>query len=906
MFGKLIGVMLIAGLGVGCSSRGDWAKPGATARLEGSFYSKGSVGRTPAQQGPQCLRDRLSTDFLREELTEQESRIELPKVMGLWRELDLSFLPAPHASFLQANESWVSSQLGPEAIAQCKDLFCVLRKLYDVQTDEEAIRIYSFYKRTGYVLSMKDFVPQSIRPRSSQPSLSHSDQFESWRFPNRKLTDFLFNRQQLEAFSRLSSTLPLSLLHLKSLQRLHRVPARIASDTTDPMQEWDDQTCADYFGSPVWGMIRARRCIDTESEFKHLENDFPKNKESGISADFYLTVSHEIFHAWDTQSGETMTGDLSFSTTPQWLNLSGWHSEDITLSTKEYETRFGQRCSTDSGTTVCLVHDWVVDPAKDGFVGDYATTNPFEDFADTASWVRYNPKVVQEKSPAKASLVSQLFYGGRTFDRAGLKMFYIETTLKKIQADRLEIVQTCAAGVNRSAADASKCWRSKVDESVNQAIALLKASEWEACDFFDENFKEFQSELALKLENSGFDELRKGSTSMVEMTAVRDLHAALLKNRDPREAYLACWNEESATQEDCYRRVLVDAFLLEARPFSADLGEQIDREKQNYLEENSFARVSANTRAFYSQILLGVDSRMKEETQSIWRDCLAQPLQASPQETLKLTPYSGGDHYVHSALLNCINEALPAVVKRVRKGELEARNAPPLSAFGAAYLDSLLLVPSLGFIRQLQSLAQNEEDRARAIKKDALVDRLERNLLSTRKWMDAASTPGELLDLCRNEATQAFDHYFSKLTLTEQLPVRFEALSNIRFNLSAEACKRVIKSERVVKEVGEKENKRWSKVLTEAEQYVLKRAEDLVTDCKARTDGIGPRVKRKQSSCVKEPSNWSVIEAQALVDWDHSPEGRRWSKKRGELQGHFRNRRMYLQKRAVLSLEKGN
>ena len=91
------------------------------------------------------------------------------------------------------------------------------------------------------------------------------------------------------------------------------------------------------------------------------------------------TLIHEIGHR---------VGEIGkVEETPEWKDLSKWQEKG---------------------------KEWT--PMNDSFIGMYAKTNPFEDFAETFVAYRYNPKTLKEVSPEKYAFMKNYIFQGLEYD----------------------------------------------------------------------------------------------------------------------------------------------------------------------------------------------------------------------------------------------------------------------------------------------------------------------------------------------------------------------------------------------------------------------------------------------------------------------------------------------------------
>lgn len=112
------------------------------------------------------------------------------------------------------------------------------------------------------------------------------------------------------------------------------------------------------------------------------------NKQSESHRQY--TVFHEMAHNLSSKLGD-------IDSSPEWLELSGWEDSgkrdmfDRPEFTQN-EERQGHMCSV------------------------YSMTNPAEDFAESVSAYRYNPKALKDRDPKKYEFIKEKVYKGREFN----------------------------------------------------------------------------------------------------------------------------------------------------------------------------------------------------------------------------------------------------------------------------------------------------------------------------------------------------------------------------------------------------------------------------------------------------------------------------------------------------------
>lgn len=889
---------IIAGAELGCSPT-QKAALGTLARWETQLsWPKASGGRKVADAGPRCLKDRLASPrVLRDEVERLEQRIGVVAVTGEWQGKDLASFAGPQAQFLKANAYWIATE-GID-FKDCKDLPCIINKVYSDKATEQGWRAYYYYLATGYSLSMRDYVPTlGVRWREDPDQAV----FDAPRAAH------LFSNGELYSFSKLASLLPASYQFMGS-QRIHRVPDNhqvpdaswckkglLNADGTCKLGK--STTCGDSWGGKSKGLIRLKRCLEEDNFSKKIfyDRDDETLADNGIRGEFYVTASHELTHAWDrTQSsGLTPEGFLSvFSDTDEWKSLSGWHEETVYIP----------ESSRTSGNTETLVSIWQPEVGRDGFIRANARRGPAEDLAETAAWVRFRPTLVAQRSPLKAEFLSNKLFGGRTYDPAGLGNFYVDAAVKKTWPQLLGVVQSCVARnqgpsvSNGSAAIAGvahltleaplpenlvACLETEIDDRVTVEFDQLRATEWEACDLFSEKEVELRSQVFRRLSQEVSRLVAEDAVNSPAIQAMLKLRATLTVQVDPREAYIHCFRH--VQPEACYQQALSDAFDLSGQAFAVELRDLLSLEKTYYLAANPYLQSQARAHQFYNEVLAGIEPILTEIAQSRWQSCFNMPT-PSPLPGLGssgvdpiVSPYSGGTHYVSASLLNCINSAYEADLVTARDSFLSRHGLSVMDVDVQALIQEMLLPTYLSALKAKQNEVADAEDAKRERRMPGVLEVLSSALLRDRSWLAEYDSPDEANGPCLVAAGREFDSYFGRVSADEQLPIRFASTEDIRTDWSLRACAQVLASRSITQELKSRADKAWKSSLLVLESAVSSRARDKATDCVARNPRgsakVSESIQMHRRECLIAKHAWNVVETQALVDWSQSLEGR--------------------------------
>lgn len=831
-------------------------KPGLLSRWERELSIEKPAVDVPwrglAEAGaPACLKDRLAPDELRSFIRQADAEREGPRLKGKRHGFDLARFTRPNAEFLSRSGALLPLQ--EVNVSDCADAICVLTRIY--KAEAPALKHYAWYLRSGYLLAAND----------NEPHYSFGGKMA--------YSDFLFSDAELSAFYRVSWMLNDTMLGLPSLQSIHRMPKGAkASDRP--------QSCGLAFGNKWHGNILLMdRCLISRP---------------GHDSDIHVNITHEITHRADAYQGPKNSKFLS--ETAAWLELSGWKRE-----TAEDKAKKATKTS------------WVREGKHDGFVTDYAKTNPTEDFAETVAYFRHMPDDALSKAPKKSAFVANLLFEGRTFDTKGLGVAYESILSSRLSASVLPLAQECAEAphsgeiVSESSAEAlvalplhgvseglASCIRSGVLARIQAGIDELRATELEACDYLSTRESALRSRVLARA-NAELEKVALEQDSLLpRLAAARELRDALELEHDPRETYRACRAREDASL--CYERSLEDAFDRHSLPYSRALGDALALERANYLAVNSFTKVAARTTALFRTVLEGSEALVVAAAERRWHECMAQP--AELDGALPITrPFTGGTRFVQSGILTCVNESAFRDLDAIKDRHAARMGITGFDADATLFVRELLLPGYIGALnRQLERDARAEEAE-RALAKPPAVEAMKAAALRDLEWVGLAIDAVSAFPSCMPVAVKA---------KTNPFPARFASIAETRLTWATEACSAVVLDHAVAasiqanaKKFKEAADREWALALQELESAVLTRAKGQATTCIAKYPGSKQASKRK--TCLT--AEWPTIEEWGLSDWGATESGRVSPAHQRDASDHIKKLRSALQKAAVEAME---
>lgn len=759
-------VLLGAFLGWGCSKQSSLKmhQSGLLRKWERTVLGKGELTlttRTPAAaKSPVCLKDKDSISSLREEIQALETQVSGNPIKGVWNHLNLLKLPRSQGIFLSRYVKWVQSQ-GYD-YKNCSDLICILNNIYGSKTGEEGLLIYGWFLRMGSVISTANRVP--LLPEGL---VSTEVELETTQFENKTYRDYLFSRDELTGFWLLSKTLSPVYQDMGSLLSIHRMPSGTY------YVKWPNSCGFSWGGKTVGNIWLLDKCLEM--------GDDPKR----FSTFFYRGVPHELSHRLDSWLG---TPQSELSQTDEWKSLSGWTQEEVA------DPRSGK-----------VTRRWRSDSSKDGFVRDYAASSPAEDWADTAAYFRYAPAWTLEVSPKKAAYLSKKIYGGRTFDEGGIFSFYLDSTRRELSQSLPSVLDECVAGVSPPDSQDSSdvrsliqpqfglavdpavedCLRGRIAQVLEAALARLKENEYEACEFFARNTEGFIKQVVEEITPELVALLSKNSSIANQLRAVAKLNDEFKTNFDPREIYLKCYGKEE--EETCYSNMVTSLFdSISDENRSAIPTEILLKEKNRILVENSWSIARGVTTKLFKELFAGVESRLQKSADRLWENCKNSP-SSDTGELPPTRPFNGGEHYVSSGILACLNHSILA--------DLDAIRTTFSAKLGITISDpqTQIFVTELWLPDYLEVLSQHAQKEAAA--EDLIRESIKAKIVSwIIKELKTSSVMIAQKEVCIDLAIKSFDRYLDRFEKEQAIPTHFAAIENLRKGWSESACQELFKS----------------------------------------------------------------------------------------------------------------
>ncbi|MGZ3708298.1 MAG: hypothetical protein ACXWPM_05670, partial [Bdellovibrionota bacterium] len=671
------------------------------------------------------------------------------------------------------------------------------------------------------------------------------------------LRKFYFTDKELDYFKFVSYAAPPKYRTL-GFQSVHKVPpGSYPPDWLDLVGKV--KTCATSYGGRGNGDLRlAEDC---------LYGDF--------SGEGDLTILHELTHTLDRRlSGELKDDNkLYLSLGDEWMAFSGWKK---LFSTKGGVTSFEWTHELPGKDYDDFVRTWDENPKP------YAATSAIEDFAETASYARFQPDLAAKYSPHKLAYVSKKLFEGRTYDSAGRSSYYTSYAAQRASDAALTIVADCVSGKSpvavaangphfqlSTALDAGKaaCIEQGISAKISEALDELRGAEYEACDDLAKSEADLRAGIFKALGADVQAYVLKQNALAPILEATQELERALMKNVRFKDAFANCQSEKDP--QVCFTGAVSDAFDDTAKPYLGTLGDALPREKTAFLSAHGYADTEKAVAELFRELFSGVNVYLEDAADSRWKACLQQgtpvpsplPAGGAPDSLSDVVtePFTGGATFVDAGILNCVNASALKDVHLARDQFLgdfmSSSNVAVL-----AYMDKLLVPIYLARLSDHLSKSAALEATEREARRSGVIEVLVQRLTTDAAWAKDGNTP----EKCEGVAQAAFDDYFGRVT--EKLPTRFEAYEDIRLAWSQAACAKAVQSPAAINAAF---HTNFSLSTQELEDFALAEADQVIAACGRAYPGIKDHATRRR--CLLR--QWDTIESKAMKDWAKSPRG---------------------------------
>ena len=584
-----------------------------------------------------CLDDIFTSDTLRRQAANYEKRITGAPIKGQWKHLNLENLPIAQARFLKNFGDSIGDQANPNSINYegCSSLPCIFNRIYQRDEFDVAGYVhYIWYLKFGVYLSLDNKVPEQV---STTPGVFNHKNF--------KVSDYLYNNDELFGFWRVTHMLEEPYTSLSNLKEIQRLPGKEAFE-----EERFKGACG---LASSYGNIRL-----TSACLRIFRNDMPNSF-------LYIGLIHEMTHMLDYLQGKQGKNNEYFRSTQQdYIDLVGFVKQEYVNSNNE------------------LVISWSVKPGTK-IIRDYSGETPIENFADTLAYFRQEGDETKTKiTPAQFRWVSANYFQGESFDKQGNRSWLLKKYEKVFFKNILNTVVTCSSSQNKfisnyfSSNDFSKnnmnsnmlnCLSAEAEAMAIRMTAHIQIYEPDGCRTIlkpdDKKLWNYTVKESLKKQFSVY--VNEIFNDPEYLSRVKDFGQTLKNRSMANQALLECYNGNAQENlSTCYDLKVIEVSKKAA--LDLHISEQQAQEMSLlYLNSYPYGSVSQDLFLSYRTILNNHESLILEEAQDLWKMCLNTPHsdELKPSGNL-FYPRKG---YLISSIYNCLNTQLPSSLNGIIK-----------------------------------------------------------------------------------------------------------------------------------------------------------------------------------------------------------------------------------------------
>jgi hypothetical protein len=572
-----------------------------------SSQSEEGFTRTVASdETTQCMRSQFKVENLKREIEGLESLYtSAEKVKGFWRHVDLSHLPVPQANFLLLYGDKIGDLRDPNTIdySSCSDLPCIFNKIYKDELREAGPVHYLWYLKFGHMLSLDNQVPKQ---RSKSPGV-----FQQKEMP---LEKYLYSRDELYAFWKLTHMLDDPFLNIEGLKEIQRIPQG------EIFEERDYSTACGLSSGAGWIKL-TDQCLQLE-----------KNGEEGY---LYFSLVHELGHQIDFAKGKNNSNDTYRSHQEDYLNVSGFY-----LFEYKDENDFIHR-------------EWKI---KSGVqtLSPYAAENPQENFAEVIAYYRLEgEKAKKELKPKHYDFMLNEIFKKSAPQSKILLDFWLRKYKPLIFKTTTDQFLDCKRSDN--------CHEQQVFENVFELItSKIKTSEPEACGLLNpKESKQFWAKLVRKTVEKLLKEHEENFSDdndyLVQLSGIRKDQASELIGFS---AFLNCFKFVDLERESCYRGEVLSEFR---EPVLGEL----------YLKFYPLSMIENSAGEKYNHLVRSKLQMIQSKADGVWRICTRFPI--NDDEPPQGEAFNLLDGYMVSSQFNCLNNHFGALIDEILQnfGDLE-------------------------------------------------------------------------------------------------------------------------------------------------------------------------------------------------------------------------------------------
>ena len=698
-----------------------------------------------ASNRPECFKDRYSVDQIQREIDEVLSETHQNELYNgaqqEWRGISLSGLLVGHVNYFFRADSVLSKSID---VSQCRTAPCVFNTIYKKPEDAtEGYVAFLFFLKTSYVLSGIRYNPDEDVDISSLSDLS------SFYFKDR---EFYWLWLWLQSTSE-------NIFHLKTLQNIYRFPQNVTSIEINGMKVCGRAS----FSGWIWlanSCLISYRAYNAEKEWWHEGNRSKKARSEAVES-----LTHEMAHHYDFSHRDEKYNRLSYQI--DFLEFSNWslieYVNDDGLAEREWQPASGQQ-------------------EGKGFISDYASTDPSEDFAESLAAFRYYPETLKEAAPEKFNYFKENVFEGVSYDWEGINELINLQILSLIQSEKRQWLSACLSeqlsgnenyensftpiafeeelqqkflyrGFSKQIFD---CFVSSMDRVVESLIAKFKFEVPEGCYIFSHRKKDWWHEMIREEVFSLMEDSEDEEQTEQIASQAQDFRNQFKRSFNGEEVAIDCYQEESSDKlfspRQCFEsrrdfyiaQIVLDYPMLSDEILSAELGRLTSIYTYSKLHQTAKNRVKRVMQISFSDIT-------KKAEEFVDR-CSAPPYYINDQSPL-YSPYRGIDTVTFRPwFLNCLNknyrETLVELLERGKGGYITLDREFQRFIYGI-YNDDFLFA--------LDASVRNFIHQEDIAKLNALKQEILSNLKRDSEWYLKRQADESHLDACLRHSRQLVD-----------------------------------------------------------------------------------------------------------------------------------------------------
>ncbi len=550
-----------------------------------------------------CFRDLFTVENLKREVQELEAARDTNRISGNWNHLDLATLPTPAAEFLL--KFGIQLGDGTQDRGSCDNVPCLFNQVYGTPDGIAGYVHYIWFLRTGVYLAADNMVPNQVSPTpGSYNGISHP------------LSAYLFEKDELYAFWRLSRMMVVPHSNLTYLKEIQRVPKG------QNMEGAASTTCGLAY-SQGWINLNDGCLIS-----------YPQSDSGYV----YSSVIHELTHQLDFEDGKRFNAGIYRSHREDYLALTGFEL-------LEYQNSSGE-----------TVRQWNLKPDA-RVVSAYGSGSPQESFAELLAYFRTEGDNTKTKVSAETFELARGYYEGKSFEHEEIQKRWLKKASLSSAKDLLQNLLNC---------NDSECESLTLDLMVDDELGKIRSQDPDGC-----------SVLSNPLIGQTFPQKLKTAMEEVSDTfqSGRQMRQVILENFDvimnplvSYESFFACHDSGSV----CYENKILEKKASELESY----GESAEVLLSVYKEVFPFQNVHDEVTGFYHSLLASREGIMKRKADELWESCKQIPL--SDSQPPIGNEYVVREGYMVSSVYNCLNRGfmsgLHASLDAIKLQEFSPRN----------------------------------------------------------------------------------------------------------------------------------------------------------------------------------------------------------------------------------------